>query len=72
MQKNVSPRAVVPAPKFRTHKKRRKFRDPRLRWMDKLLRSLQRPAPESWIPAPYVELLESNSRRRGSERRRFS
>jgi hypothetical protein len=34
-------------------KKQRKFRDPRLRWMDDLLRSFHGPAPESWVPEPY-------------------
>lgn len=44
-------------PGLKTPNKRR-FRDPRLSWMDEVLRSLRKPAPESWIPASYRYLYQ--------------
>ncbi|HEX5033043.1 MAG TPA: hypothetical protein VFW62_01065 [bacterium] len=41
------------SPRAQLKKRRRKFRDPRLRWMDELLRSFHGPAPESWLPGSY-------------------
>lgn len=38
-------------------RKRRKFKDPRLRWMDELLRSFHGPAPEAWVPTSYRYLV---------------
>jgi hypothetical protein len=34
-------------------KKKRRFKDPRLRWMDEVLLSFKSPAPESWVPTSY-------------------
>ena len=45
-------------------RKRRKFKDPRLRWMDQLLRSFHGPAPESWVPASYRYLVRQTKKPR--------
>ena len=43
-------------PGLKLSPKRRRFRDPRLRWMDQLLRSFEKPASEAWIPTSYQYL----------------
>ncbi len=58
-------KAASPSPGLNPlKKKRRKFRDPRLRWMDDLLRSFQGPAPESWVPASYRYLVRQTRKPR--------
>jgi hypothetical protein len=43
-------------------KRKRRFKDPRLRWMDEVLLSFKKPAPESWVPASYRYLFQQRKK----------